>query len=67
MDGPLSMEVIIMWIDNVVHISVDEEYYYIEVGVTLNCITITVSRDMVLKVIKSPYDDKEMAVSLTIE
>lgn len=56
-----------MWIDNVVHISVDEEYYYIEVGVTLNCITITVSRDMVLKVIKSPYDDKEMAVSLTIE
>ena len=35
----------IMHIDNVVHIGMDEEYFYIEVGVTLYCSTIKVSRD----------------------
>ena len=43
-----------MYINNVVHIHVDEEYYYIEVGVTLNCSTIVVSRELSLKVTKAP-------------
>ena len=48
------LEIKIMHISNVVHIHVDEEYYYIEVGITLNCSTIVVSRELSLKITKDP-------------
>lgn len=51
-----------MYIDNVVHINVDEEFYYIEVGVTLNCDTIKVSRELTLKVVPEPISGEGIAV-----
>ena len=51
-----------MYIDNVVHISVDEEFYYIEVGVTLNCDTIKVSRELTLKVVSEPINGNGISV-----
>lgn len=55
-----------MYIDNVVHINMDEEYYYIEVGVTLYCSTITIPRDMELKVVRSPDRIEKIAVIVNI-
>ena len=46
-----------MYINDVVHIHVDEEHYYIEVGITLNCDTIVVSRELTLKIVKDPIND----------
>jgi hypothetical protein len=45
-----------MWIDNVTNIRVkDEEYIAIEVGTTLNCKEILVSRECDIKVMPHPY------------
>ena len=48
-----------MHIKHVVSISVDEEYWYIEVGITLYCSTIKIDRDLDIKVV---YHEGSMEV-----